>query len=136
MADASALRLKLCQRSEATTERAADLAQTAVEKAAPARSPRSSVGPHTFRRKRLSGAPRIAWSIEATSPPSEYTEKGTRPHRIVPRRIGGVLVFVTKGETVFARYVNHPGNRARPWFAPTLKQEWLPALKRAQAQVN
>lgn len=135
MADASSLRLKLRQRSESVAERASVLAQTAVERAAPARSSPSSVGPQTFRRRRLSGAPRISWSIEATSPQSEFTEKGTRPHRIVPRRIGGVLVFTVSGETVFARHVNHPGNPPRPWFSPTLKR-WGDFLRQAAQQVR
>lgn len=135
MANADGLRLKLRQRSEAVAERAASLAETAVEKAAPARSSPSSVGPQTIRRQRLSGAPRIAWSIEATSPQSEFTEKGTAPHVIRPRRIGGVLVFVTDGETVFARHVNHPGTPPRPWFSPTLKG-WGSFLRQAAQQVR
>jgi hypothetical protein len=35
---------------------------------------------------------------------------GTRPHTIVPRG-GGVLRFEIGGRTVFAKKVNHPGNR-------------------------
>src|SRR5688500_7336602 len=134
MAKADSLRLKLRQQSEARAERASVLAGTAAGKAAAARSTHSSVGPHNFHRTPISGAPLIAWSIEALSPQSEYTEKGTTAHPIRPRKIGGVLVFQVSGETVFARHVNHPGNPARPWFSPTLKG-WAGFLRQASGQV-
>ena len=39
-----------------------------------------------------------------------YVEKGVKPHMIYPKQPGGVLVWETgEGETVFARYVRHPG---------------------------
>lgn len=42
-----------------------------------------------------------------------WIEAGTRPHIIRPRKVGGVLVFTTRGgDTVFAREVHHPGTRA------------------------
>lgn len=40
-----------------------------------------------------------------------WEEFPTRPHTIVPRKPGGVLVFVAGGKTVFARRVRHPGTR-------------------------
>jgi hypothetical protein len=138
VADANALRVKLIRRSEQATERASAIAETEVARAAPARSNPSSVGPRTFRRRRLSGSPHVAWSIEATAPQADYTEKGTRPHVIRPRKVGGVLVFFLPqaGRTVFARSVNHPGNPARPWFAPTLKAGWEGWLRRGLDQVR
>jgi len=39
-------------------------------------------------------------------------ELGSKPHPIVPRSPGGVLVFDVGGETVFARRVQHPGTSA------------------------
>lgn len=59
-------------------------------------------------------------------------ELGTGPHRIVPRRrkvlawggnrtLGGRLRKGAKA-TTFARRVNHPGTRARPYLVPGLKR--------------
>lgn len=47
---------------------------------------------------------------------AKTTNRGARPHVIVPRRPGGVLVFEVDGETVFAKRVNHPGNAGSGWF--------------------
>jgi HK97 gp10 family phage protein len=45
----------------------------------------------------------------------------TSPHRIEPRT-GKALAFQMGGETVFARFVNHPGSKipARPYLRPAL----------------
>lgn len=109
-----------------------------MAEAAPARSTPSSVGIQTFRRQRISGAPTIVHRLEATSDQSEWTEKGTPPHVIRPRKAGGVLVFPwpKAGGTVFLRYVNHPGNKPRPWFKKTLEREWPALLKRALSQTR
>lgn len=53
----------------------------------------------------------------------------TRPHIIRPKTEGGVLAFERGGETVFARFVNHPGSVIRPH--PTLR----PALEGQVAQL-
>jgi hypothetical protein len=45
-----------------------------------------------------------------------YVHEGTRRHVIRPRNPGGVLAFPSGGRTVFARSVNHPGTRARPFL--------------------
>lgn len=48
-----------------------------------------------------------------------HLEYGTRPYRIVPRR-GQALRFVDgSGKIRFAKAVNHPGLRPRPFFAPS-----------------
>lgn len=48
---------------------------------------------------------------------SVYNDQGTLPHRITPRRPGGMLVFfwAKVGHVVHLRAVNHPGNRAYHW---------------------
>lgn len=51
-----------------------------------------------------------------------YNEFGTRPHVIRAKRRGGALRFRTGGGIRFAASVNHPGQPARPWFYPVLKQ--------------
>lgn len=44
-------------------------------------------------------------------PYAKHHHNGTRPHVIVPRQAGGVLVFEVDGTRVFTRRVNHPGTR-------------------------
>lgn len=46
----------------------------------------------------------------------------TPARRIEPRKAGGVLAFQAGGQTVFARFVNHPGSKipARPYLRPAL----------------
>lgn len=46
---------------------------------------------------------------------------GTRPHVIRPRR-AQVLRFQAGGQVVFARVVNHPGTRARPFLDRALRE--------------
>lgn len=47
---------------------------------------------------------------------------GTRPHTIRPRRAGGVLRFPGRGgQIVYARSVQHPGTRARPFLRDALR---------------
>ena len=46
-----------------------------------------------------------------------YVELGTGPHVIVPRR-RKVLRFKSSGGVVFAKRVNHPGTRAKPFMLP------------------
>lgn len=47
---------------------------------------------------------------------------GTRPHRIDPRRSGGVLRFNIGGRVVYARYVNHPGTDPRPFMSQAMRE--------------
>jgi hypothetical protein len=46
---------------------------------------------------------------------------GSRAHRILPRRAGGVLRFNVGGRVVFARAVNHPGYRGDPFLTRALR---------------
>lgn len=59
--------------------------------------------------------------IRSTHPASIYVLNGTRPHRIFPRRPGGVLRFTVGGRVVYARYVNHPGTKAQPFLQQALR---------------
>lgn len=47
---------------------------------------------------------------------------GTRPHQIRPRNPGGVLRFRMGGRVVYAKVVNHPGTRARPFLDDAVRQ--------------
>jgi hypothetical protein len=47
--------------------------------------------------------------------------EGARPHVIVPKR-KKALKFKMGGFTVYAKSVNHPGNKARPWLMTALME--------------
>lgn len=47
---------------------------------------------------------------------------GTRPHKIYPRRKGGVLRFTVGGTVVFARVVNHPGTKPNNFLMKALME--------------
>lgn len=47
---------------------------------------------------------------------------GAKPHVIVPRKPGGVLRFQVGGKVVFAKRVNHPGNRPNPYLSRWLRE--------------
>jgi len=44
-----------------------------------------------------------------------FLDQGTRPHIIEPKG-NGVLAFEIGGETIFSKYVSHPGTKANPWI--------------------
>lgn len=56
-----------------------------------------------------------------------FIDKGTKPHRIEPKRFSGskrggpgrtsTLAFPYHGQTVYARRVKHPGSRKHPFIA-------------------
>lgn len=52
---------------------------------------------------------------------AEAVHNGARPHIIRPRR-RQALRFVAGGRVVFARQVNHPGTRARPFLVRALRE--------------
>lgn len=45
-----------------------------------------------------------------------FVDAGPKRHTIAPKR-GGHLIFQAGGRTIFARKVNHPGYRGRPFRA-------------------
>lgn len=59
--------------------------------------------------------------VASTHPATIYVINPTRPHRIYPRRPGGVLRFTVNGQVVYARYVDHPGTRAQPFLQEALR---------------
>lgn len=50
-----------------------------------------------------------------------YVNDGTRPHVIRPRR-ARALRFRVGGRVVYARLVNHPGTRAKPFLDRALRE--------------
>lgn len=59
--------------------------------------------------------------INVRHPAALYVVHGTRPHRIEPRRQGGVLRFMVGGRVVYARYVNHPGTKPNDFLLQALR---------------
>ena len=63
----------------------------------------------------------VVGEVEYTADYSLAVHNGTRPHVILPRR-GQYLRFQVGGRTVYARRVNHPGTRPRPFLATALTE--------------
>lgn len=61
-----------------------------------------------------------SYKVISTNPNTVFVHNGTRPHVILPRR-GKYLVFEVGGRTVYARRVNHPGNKADPFLTRALR---------------
>lgn len=53
-------------------------------------------------------------------PYADFVVLGTAPHRIEAKP-GSVLAFAVGGETVFAKYVNHPGTKPNPFVRRALE---------------
>ena len=87
---------------------------------------------------RTTGTAAVA-RIENPTMEAEWTDKGTQPHVIVPRRRGGVLVFhwPKAGGVVFLRRVHHPGSRKHVgWFDKVAARHWPDACRRAVAALG
>lgn len=64
---------------------------------------------------RFAGPFRIDTGVTAHANYAAAVHEGTRPHVIRPR-VARALKFQVDGRTVFAKSVNHPGTRARPFL--------------------
>ena len=72
-------------------------------------------------------------AVTVTYPPeyARYTDEGTRPHLIVPRR-AKALRFVKGGRVIFARRVHHPGTKGTRWWTQrTNTSAWREYLRKA-----
>jgi hypothetical protein len=58
--------------------------------------------------------------VESSHPATLYVIKGTRPHVIRPR-YRKVLKFTTRGTTVFAKVVHHPGTKPNDFLTKALR---------------
>lgn len=63
----------------------------------------------------LIGIGRYLIVVDDPEPAALFTDRGTRPHVIEPRR-GRALRFSAGGVTVFAAHVDHPGYKGSHWF--------------------
>lgn len=82
-------------------KRAAEIALATSRELAPGRLPQ------TLSVRALN---QYAFRVSSSSPVAVFHENGTAPHPILPTR--KVLAFQVNGSTVFARRVQHPGNKA------------------------
>lgn len=65
---------------------------------------------------------RSVYTIGSDVSYAPFVHDGTRPHRIRPKSPGGVLRFRMGGRVVYAKVVNHPGTRARPFLDDAVRQ--------------
>ena len=70
--------------------------------------------------------PVLTVTVESPLVQAATTNSGARPHVIVPRR-RQALRFRVGGRVVYARRVNHPGNRGTHWFDRAMG-EWRRAV--------
>lgn len=132
MARTDELRRLITSRGEAIFDRAIQEMKDALKEAAP-----TGESGDTREQVDVRSAGRgSVFAAEAVAPAKggEFVEEGTSAHIIVPRG-GGVLVFESGGQTVFARHVNHPGTQAKPWFRPTVER-WQRVLQDAARVVG
>lgn len=67
------------------------------------------------------GGNRQSFRVSTNVDYAAYVHDGTRPHVIRPNR-RQALKFRIGGRTVYAKYVNHPGTRARPFLDRALEE--------------
>lgn len=126
MADFSSTRRTLERRAQRSVVLAAADMRTHVRRAAPYETgaTQESVDAVQFR----SSSTAAGFTIEATTPQAGYTNDGTAPHTIRPRR-ARALRFTVGGRVVFARVVHHPGTRATHWFDRVIAARGPEALR-------
>lgn len=64
---------------------------------------------------------RLRWTIGSDVDYAGYVHDGTAPHVIRPKT-KSVLRFKVGGRWVYAKQVNHPGTRARPFLDRALRE--------------
>jgi HK97 gp10 family phage protein len=64
---------------------------------------------------------RVTGGVTSHAPYSAFVHQGTKPHVIRPRN-ASALKFQMGGKTVFAKSVNHPGTRPRPFLTKAVER--------------
>lgn len=137
MADPEQLRRLVRQHGAALVREAAPIVEKALKGAAPvgqgpgAGETRDSV---TVVPTAATG-PVLAAVARVGTDQANYTNDGTVPHVIVPRR-AKVLAFESGGKMRFARRVNHPGNAATHWWDKAVAASWADALRLARGRIR
>lgn len=78
---------------------------------------RSSIRAEPPRFFSLRGSVKVGSDLEYAA----FVNDGTRPHQIRPRN-ASVLRFTVGGRVVYAKVVNHPGTKARPFLDRALRE--------------
>jgi len=74
---------------------------------------KASIHPDAVRR---SGPWSVSTGVSADAPYAAPVHEGAQPHVIRPRNARALRFEVEGGRVVFARRVNHPGQRAQPFL--------------------
>lgn len=91
-----------------------------VEREAIRRAP-GSVGQHIRASIQRGPGGEFRGTVNVRHPAALFVTLGTRPHRIEPRRPGGVLRFTVGGRVVYARYALHPGTKPNDFLRQALR---------------
>jgi len=59
--------------------------------------------------------------VTVTAPYAMYVDQGTRPHMIFPR-YAKALKFEVGGQTIFSKYVSHPGTAGYHFIEQTVEE--------------
>ena len=65
---------------------------------------------------KVTGPRRLSGGVTAHADYAAAVHQGSRPHVIRPRNPGGVLRFNMGARVVYAKRVNHPGSKGRPFL--------------------
>jgi HK97 gp10 family phage protein len=74
-------------------------------------------------------------TVSVGQPYGKFVEFGTAPHVIVPRN-AKALAFTVGGKLVFAKKVNHPGTKGKPFMQPAFEQNRQNVLDYFQRAVD
>lgn len=80
--------------------------------------------------RQLDYGPVFSYEILSPTPQSVWTEEGTDPHVIEGNPLLAFNWPKLGGKLMILRSVNHPGNKAMPWFHP-ITDTWPDRLQRA-----
>lgn len=78
---------------------------------------------------------KIEATIKANANHGVFIEEGTRAHIIKPKS-RKALMFNSGGKTVFAKYVNHPGTKAKPFMRPAFEKNVPLFIKELEDAIN
>lgn len=133
MADATSLRTKITTRARQAQVIASAGMKTHYRRAAPHKTgaTQESVDVINF----TSGPSELRCTAVATTPQAKFTDAGTEPHVIRPRR-AKALRFRYRGRIVYAQKVNHPGNKGTRWFRNTGPRHWHDELQNAYQRLG
>lgn len=137
-ADVRAVKAGVSRWAASVHDQALDTMPDAMRGYAPIRTGRLRRAIRRDRGRTVVTPERVSGRIVAPVIQAETTDRGAPPHEIRPKRAGGLLVFYWPkvGRTVFLRKVNHPGNRARPWWERALRATYGPALRFAAVRTR